>query len=107
MNEVLEKEDEGHSSDDDNSDESSEYEDYSGEILYKYFLFTNINLNQFFLNILASDEETGPRLKPIFVRKKERVTILEKEKEEVKQKQLEYEQKKLAEERRRATLRVK
>jgi len=45
-------------------------------------------------------------LKPIFVRKKERVTILEKEKEEIKQKQLEYEQKKLAEERRRATLRV-
>lgn len=35
MNEVLEKEDEGHSSDDDNSDESSEYEDYSGKILYK------------------------------------------------------------------------
>jgi len=34
------------------------------------------------------------------------VTILEKEKEEIKQKQLEYEQKKLAEERRRATLRV-
>jgi len=31
---------------------------------------------------------------------------LEKEKEEIKQKQLEYEQKKLAEERRRATLRV-
>lgn len=56
--------------------------------------------------ILASDEETGPRLKPIFVRKKERVTILEKEKEDLKQKQLEYEQKKLAEERRRATLRV-
>ncbi|KAF0758150.1 microfibrillar-associated protein 1 [Aphis craccivora] len=83
MNEVLEKEDEGHSSDDDDSDESSEYEDYS-----------------------ASDEETGPRLKPIFVRKKERVTILEKEKEEIKQKQLEYEQKKIAEERRRATLRM-
>lgn len=31
MNEVLEKEDEGHSSDDDDSDESSDYEDYSGE----------------------------------------------------------------------------
>lgn len=57
--------------------------------------------------VLASDEETGPRLKPIFVRKKERVTIIEKEKEEIKQKQLEHEQKKLVEERRRATLRVK
>jgi len=34
MNEVLEKEDEGHSSDDDDSDESSEYEDYSGKLLY-------------------------------------------------------------------------
>lgn len=40
------------------------------------------------------------------MRKKERVTILEKEKEEMKQKQLEYEQKKIAEDRRRATLRV-
>lgn len=59
-----------------------------------------------YIFILASDEETGPRLKPIFVRKKERVTILEKEKEELKQKQLEYDQKKIAEERRRATLRV-
>lgn len=42
MNEVLEKEDEGHSSDDDDSDESSEYEDYSGNsyvliVIYTYF----------------------------------------------------------------------
>lgn len=36
MNEVLEKEDEGHSSDDDNSDESSEYEDYSGKLILYY-----------------------------------------------------------------------
>lgn len=35
------------------------------------------------------------------------MTILEKEKEEIKQKQLEYEQKKLAEERRRTTLKVR
>ncbi|XP_050425898.1 microfibrillar-associated protein 1 [Adelges cooleyi] len=82
-NEVLEKEDEGHGTDDNTSDESSEYDDFS-----------------------ASDEETGPRLKPIFVRKKDRVTIIQKEKEDIKQKQLEYEQKKLAEERRRATLRM-
>lgn len=33
MNEELEKEDEGHSTDDDNSDESSEYDDYSGILL--------------------------------------------------------------------------
>ncbi|XP_050529024.1 microfibrillar-associated protein 1 [Daktulosphaira vitifoliae] len=83
MNEVLEKEEEGHGSDDDSSDESSEYEEYS-----------------------ASDEDAGPRLKPIFVRKRDRVTIIQKEKEDIKQKQLEYEQKKLAEERRRATLRM-
>lgn len=38
MNEVLEKEDEGHSSDDNNSDESSEYEDFSGKLLYKHNL---------------------------------------------------------------------
>jgi len=41
MNEVLEKEDEGHSSDDDDddSDESSEYEDYSGKLI---ILLTNM-----------------------------------------------------------------
>lgn len=35
-----------------------------------------------------SEEETGPRLKPVFVRKKDRVTIMEKEKEAAKQKKL-------------------
>lgn len=54
-----------------------------------------------------SEEETGPRLKPIFVSKKERITIAEKEKELLKQKQNEIEAKKIAEERRRYTLKVK
>ncbi|KAL1488480.1 hypothetical protein ABEB36_014948 [Hypothenemus hampei] len=53
-----------------------------------------------------SEEETGPRLKPIFVRKKERITIIEKEKEMAKQKRLEEEETRKAEERRRQTLRI-
>ncbi|KAK2721225.1 microfibrillar-associated protein 1-like [Artemia franciscana] len=53
-----------------------------------------------------SEEEAGPRLKPVFVRKTDRVTVAEKEKEEMKQKQAEVEAKKLAEERRRYTLKM-
>lgn len=53
-----------------------------------------------------SEEETGPRLRPVFVRKKDRITIQEKEREELKQKQLEIEAKKLAEERRKNTLKM-
>ncbi|XP_018331366.1 microfibrillar-associated protein 1 isoform X2 [Agrilus planipennis] len=68
---------------DSESSESSEYEEYSD-----------------------SEEETGPRLKPVFVRKRDRITILEKEKEAQKQKQLELEAQKQAEERRRQTLRM-
>lgn len=49
---------------------------------------------------------TGPRLKPVFVRKKDRVTIIEKEKEQQKQKKLEEEAIRIAEERRRQTLRL-
>lgn len=48
----------------------------------------------------------GPRLKPVFVRKKDRITIMEKEREEMKEKQAEVEAKKMAEERKRHTLRV-
>lgn len=53
-----------------------------------------------------SEEENEPRLKPLFVSKKDRATIAEKEKEAQKQKQLEYETKRLAKERRRQTLRL-
>ena len=45
-------------------------------------------------------------MKPVFVSKRDRITIAEKEKEAQKQKQLEIEAKKLAEERRRQTLKV-
>ncbi|XP_058130426.1 microfibrillar-associated protein 1 [Anopheles coustani] len=53
-----------------------------------------------------SDEENEPRLKPLFVRKKDRTTIIEKEREANRQKQLEYESKKMAKERRKQTLRL-
>ncbi len=62
----------------------------------------------FFKIILCTDseEETGPRLKPVFVSKRDRITIVEKEKEEQKLKQLELEAKRAAEERRRYTLKI-
>ncbi|XP_030754040.1 microfibrillar-associated protein 1 [Sitophilus oryzae] len=53
-----------------------------------------------------SEEETGPRLKPVFVRKRDRVTIIEKEKEAVRQKRLEEDEIRKAEEKRRQTLRM-
>jgi hypothetical protein len=53
-----------------------------------------------------SEEEAGPRLKPVFVRKKDRVTVMEKEREALRQKQVEIEAKKMAEERRKYTLKV-
>lgn len=65
------------------SEESSEYEEYTD-----------------------SEEETGPRLKPVFVRKKDRITVMEKEKEAMRQKQAEIEAKKSAEDRKRQTLRM-
>lgn len=53
-----------------------------------------------------SEEENEPRLKPLFVSKKDRATIAEKEKEAQKQKQMEQEARRLAKERRRQTLRL-
>ena len=79
--EVLVKEDEGKS--ESSEDESSEYEEES-----------------------ESEEDNEPRIKPQFVRKKDRTTIIEKEKDLIKQKQLEHEAKKAAKDRRRHTLRM-
>lgn len=53
-----------------------------------------------------SEEENEPRLKPLFVSRKDRATIAEKEKELQKQKQMDHDQKRLAKERRRQTLRM-
>ncbi|XP_055549458.1 microfibrillar-associated protein 1 [Wyeomyia smithii] len=78
--EVLQKEDEGQS--ETSESESSEYEE------------------------TESEEENEPRLKPLFVRKKDRTTVIEKEREANKQKQLEYEAKKAAKDRRRQTLKL-
>lgn len=81
VEEVLQKEEEKQSESSDS--ESSEYEEET-----------------------ESEEENEPRLKPLFVRKRDRATIAEKEREAAKQKQLEIEAKKQAKERRRQTLRL-
>ncbi|XP_063869319.1 microfibrillar-associated protein 1-like [Scylla paramamosain] len=54
----------------------------------------------------TDSEEEGPRLKPVFVRKKDRVTIHQKEQQQLKIKQQEVEGRKRVEERRRETLRM-
>ncbi|XP_027224788.1 microfibrillar-associated protein 1 [Penaeus vannamei] len=54
----------------------------------------------------TDSEEEGPRLKPVFVRRKDRVTIHQKEQEQAKVKQQEVETRKRVEERRRETLRM-
>ena len=53
-----------------------------------------------------SENEEGARLKPVFVRKQDRLTQVEREKEEAKQRQIEREANILAEQRRRDTLRM-
>ncbi|KAK3510161.1 hypothetical protein QTP70_026747, partial [Hemibagrus guttatus] len=79
--EVMELEEEGKSGED--SESESEYEEYTD-----------------------SEDEMEPRLKPVFIRKKDRVTVAEREAEEQRQKELEIEAKKHAEERRRYTLKI-
>ena len=54
----------------------------------------------------SEEEEQEARLKPVFVRAKDRLTIQEKEREEMKARQAEREVQKLAEERRRQSLRM-
>ncbi|XP_037087060.1 microfibrillar-associated protein 1-like [Pollicipes pollicipes] len=82
--ELMEVEEEKKSEDEEEEEEdSSEYEEYTD-----------------------SEEETGPRLKPVFVRKQDRITVQEKERQAVKQKQAELEARKMAEERRRDTLKM-
>lgn len=79
--EVMDVEDER--SEGESEEESSEYEEYTD-----------------------SEEETGPRLKPVFVRKKDRITIQEKEKEDQKLREQEIETERMTEERRRQTLKI-
>uniref|UniRef100_A0A3B3CE35 Microfibril associated protein 1 n=1 Tax=Oryzias melastigma TaxID=30732 RepID=A0A3B3CE35_ORYME len=79
--EVMEVEEEGKSGEE--SESESEYEEYTD-----------------------SEDEAEPRLKPVFIRKKDRVTVAEREAEEQRQKELEIEAKRQAEERRRYTLKI-
>jgi len=53
-----------------------------------------------------SEQEEGARFKPVFVRKRDRLTVQEREREEAKQRQNEREAAILAEQRRRDTLRM-
>jgi len=54
----------------------------------------------------SEEEEQGARLKPVFVRAKDRLTIQEREREEMKARQAEREASRAAEDRRRQTLRM-
>ncbi|CAL1529575.1 unnamed protein product [Lymnaea stagnalis] len=78
-----EDEEEEEEDEEESEEESSEYEEYTD-----------------------SEEEAGPRLKPVFVRKKDRITVQEREREEARTKELEVEAKKLAEERKRQTIKM-
>jgi len=81
--EVMDVEEEKKEEEEEEESDSSEYEEYTD-----------------------SEEEAGPRLKPVFVRKKDRITVQEKEREEEKARMLEQEAKRLAEERKRMTIRM-
>ncbi|KAM7431775.1 Microfibrillar-associated protein 1 [Porites harrisoni] len=73
---LLDVEDETKSDEEEEEEESSEYEEYTD-----------------------SEEEANPRLKPVFVRKSDRVTVQEREKMELDQERKKVEKKKNAEER--------
>ncbi|XP_068723158.1 microfibrillar-associated protein 1-like [Montipora capricornis] len=73
---LLDLEDEAKSDEEEEEEESSEYEEYTD-----------------------SEEEANPRLKPVFVRKSDRITVQEREKMELDQERKEEEKKKANEER--------
>ncbi|KAM9319145.1 microfibrillar-associated protein 1-like [Pholidichthys leucotaenia] len=79
--EVMEVEEEGKPGEE--SESESEYEEYTD-----------------------SEDEAEPRLKPVFIRKKDRVTVAEREAEEQRQRELEVEAKRQVEERRHYTLKI-
>lgn len=81
--ELLEKEEEKSEPDEEEEEESSDEETEDSE-----------------------DEDNEPRLKPLFVRKKERTTASAKEAEVAEERQLEFEEKRVAKERRRQALRL-
>merc|ERR1712156_98831 len=80
--EVMAKEDEKSVSEESDSDETTEEE------------------------TTDSEQEEGARFKPVFVRKRDRLTVQEREREEAKQRQAEREAQMMAEQRRRDTLRM-
>ncbi|KAG8191103.1 hypothetical protein JTE90_008415 [Oedothorax gibbosus] len=80
--ELLDLEDDEHKSEPEPSDES-EYEEYDD-----------------------SEEETEQRLKPVFVRKRDRITVEDKEQQAQKEKEQEMLAKRIAEDRRRQTLKM-
>lgn len=55
---------------------------------------------------MTFENYSGPRLKPVFVRAKDRLTVIEKEKAAQKQKQNEVDVKKEKEDKRREALRM-
>ncbi|CAB3380954.1 Hypothetical predicted protein [Cloeon dipterum] len=66
------------------SEDTSEYEEYTD----------------------SEEEDLGPRLKPVFVRKRDRLTVAEKEKMEEKERLAEIEAKRAAEERKRQSIKM-